>query len=192
VQADGRGQVVARHLAGVAQGVARALADQAGGLQGRQVLGAQAFGLAGRVEGIAEAGEAPDAGLVGDQAGDSPAHGFAADHQAFRPQGGDDLPPGLQQHRQAVRRRPLRGMAPPRHVGELEAHHTPAARSQPAGEEIHEGAVHRRAGTVGEGEGERCRARAGRRVDQEFRRDIEVFQGNRRVRSCGEAKAAGR
>src|SRR3546814_7356427 len=61
VQADRRGEFVAGNLLGVAQGVAGALADQAGRAQRRQVIGAQSLGLAGGMEGIAEAGEADDA-----------------------------------------------------------------------------------------------------------------------------------
>src|SRR3546814_4736078 len=65
--------------------------------------------------------------------------------------------PGLQQHRLAVRRRPSALAPPPRHVGELEADHAPAVGGEAGGEEAHEGCVHRRAGAVGEGEGERRR-----------------------------------
>src|SRR3546814_12331874 len=56
-RSDRRGEFVAGNLLGVAQGVAGALADQAGRAQRRQVIGAQSLGLAGGLEGIAEAGE---------------------------------------------------------------------------------------------------------------------------------------
>src|SRR3546814_17427817 len=87
-RSDRRGEFVAGNLLGVAQGVAGALADQAGRAQRRQVIGAQSLGLAGGMEGIAEAGEADDArpafpGLVGDQAGHASATRLAADPQAI-------------------------------------------------------------------------------------------------------------
>src|SRR3546814_6143406 len=61
---------------------------------------------------------------------------------------------------------------PPRHVGELEADHAPAVGGEAGGEEAHEGCVHRRAGAVGEGEGER--RRSGRRIDEELRRILRM------------------
>src|SRR3546814_10614778 len=85
---------------------------------------------------------------------------------------GDGPLPGLQQHRLAVRRRPSALAPPPRHVGELEANHAPAVGGEAGGEEAHEGCVHRRAGAVGEGEGER--RRSGRRIDEELRRILRM------------------
>src|SRR3546814_10218125 len=112
-RSDRRGEFVAGNLLGVAQGVAGALADQAGRAQRRQVIGAQSLGLAGGMEGIAEAGEADDArpafpGLVGDQAGHASAHRLAADHQGPRLQRGAGPLPGLtQQDRKSTRRTPV-------------------------------------------------------------------------------------
>src|SRR3546814_20523478 len=76
------------------------------------------------------------------------------------------------QHRLAVRRRPSALAPPPRHVGELEADHAPAVGGAAGGEEAYEGCVHRRAGDVGEGEGEQ--RRSGRRYDEELRWNVRM------------------
>ena len=65
-------------LIGRTEWVARSLANQRRGLEGFQMLGAQLVGLSGRMERIAQANDAVDflirKELVGDHAGDAPAH----------------------------------------------------------------------------------------------------------------------
>src|SRR5687768_66075 len=80
---DGRRELVARHLLGSAERVARALHDERRRAQRGEMGGAGSRRLAGGMERVAEADQTGGPGLVGDQARDAPAERLAADHQAL-------------------------------------------------------------------------------------------------------------
>ena len=129
-----------------------------------------ALGLARGMEGIPQADQARDCRLVGDQAGDAPAHRLAPDEQppARSPRPAqvvhDGVPAG-DQRRLPVRRPPLAVLAAPGHVRKFEPRDPYAGRADPLGERGHEGAVHRCASAVRE---DRAIAGVGRAVEQDF------------------------
>ncbi|SVJ79297.1 Uncharacterised protein [Klebsiella pneumoniae] len=165
VQADRRRQRIARHRLAVAQGVALALDDQGRRAQPGEVRDPRLLRLAGGVERVAEADQGIRAQLVGQQAGHAPAHRLAAQGQG-PVQGLADLrmdsPPAVEQLRLRIRRTLAAVLAALGHVGKLEARDGDALGGEQFGDALHERAVHRRPGAMGENQG--GRQRAGRAV----------------------------
>ena len=156
VETKGVRERVALDLVPGAEGIPGPLDDQARSLDRLEVLRPQAFGLARRMEGVPEADQPGRLDLIGDQARHASAHRFAADGKAGGRQRGDNLAPSLQQFRLPVRG-PLPAVgAPRRHIGELKASDPQAAVGQAFGKGSHEGAVHRRAGAMGQDQGLGC------------------------------------
>jgi hypothetical protein len=104
---DGRAQPIVSDLVAAPEWIALALADQGRRAQAGQVLGAEALRPSGRMEREAETDQAIDARIIGDQAGDAPAHGLAADHEPMGcPDAARSGRAGFPQHRLAIRRAP--------------------------------------------------------------------------------------
>src|SRR5690606_12003049 len=73
-----RGQGVASHFIGLAEGISRALQNKGSGAQFGQVLGAGLFRFAGGMEGVAEADQSGGLQFVGQQARPPSPNGFTS------------------------------------------------------------------------------------------------------------------
>jgi hypothetical protein len=108
---DRLGQLVRRHVALAAEGIALALHDQGRRLQAAKVLDAEPLGPADRMKRIPKANQSRDASFVGHEAGNSASHRLAADDQVFGAELLDNLQPGFTEYRLAVWRPLLAGLA---------------------------------------------------------------------------------
>src|SRR5438093_7181695 len=165
---DRRRERVSRDILTRAERIAGSLDDESRRAQRLQVLRAETLGPAGRMEGITEADETEDAGLVRHHARDAPAERFAPDREPARPaESRDRREPALAQDGLPVGR--SSGAAGPAraHVGGLETGHAGAARRNTPGHGREKWRAHRRPGAMGQDERQRSVWRA---IEEEFRR----------------------
>src|SRR6202165_1541571 len=122
VHADRRREAVRGDVLGRAEGIARALEDQCGRAESREMLRPEAVRLAGRMERVSEAEERSRAELVRHEAGDPPAERLAADREALASlEPFERASPALPQDRLAVRGTAAAAAPPRAHVRKLEA-----------------------------------------------------------------------
>jgi hypothetical protein len=146
-----------RDLTATAQWITFALNNERGTGEGLEVRGTKLFGLAWRMEGVAETDEADDPALIEEfachEACDTATHRFAADDEAltaghsfrYAAHGFDIL---ISEHFRFRRRTAFASRAPCRHVGKLEPADRNPSPGQKRGNSSHEGAGHGGTGSM--------------------------------------------
>jgi Pectic acid lyase len=149
VDADRARELVGGDLVAAAEGIAFPLHDEGRSLDDLKVVHPQLVRLAYGMKRIAQTNEARDGRLVGDHAGDPPAHRFAADDEAVATELFDDGEPRLAKDRFAVGRSAF-ALPTSGHIRELETDNAMPTLRQPPCHRLHKRVIHARAGAVGQ------------------------------------------